>query len=174
LPVGKGQREFLQAAARILPEVPHARFLIVGRGNMRELLCADISRLGLAGKAWLTPWCADMPAAMNAIDCLIHAQIATEAMPGVVCEAQACGRPVIASDLDGVPEALAMGGVGQLVKPGSVEALARAMVRQATEPPLTTAERTGMHARVAAGFSLPVSARRHAEFYRELVKERSW
>ncbi len=38
LPRGKGQREFLQAAARIHAQVPNARFLIIGRGNMGEVL----------------------------------------------------------------------------------------------------------------------------------------
>lgn len=169
LPVGKGQREFLQAAARIRDAVPTARFLIVGRGNLAEVLREDIRKLGLEGRAWLTPYCTDMPAAMNALDCLVHAQIGTEAMPGVVCEAQACGRPVIGSDLDGVPEALAIGGLGRLAPPGNVEALAVALREQATASPPTPAERQAAHARVAARFSLPVSAARHAEFYDQLL-----
>ena len=78
-----------------------------------------------------------MPAAMNAIDCLVHSQIATEALACVVCEAQACGRPVIASKLDGVPEALAIGGVGELVKPGDVGELAAAMQQWALRPALS-------------------------------------
>jgi glycosyltransferase involved in cell wall biosynthesis len=54
LPRGKGQREFLAAAARIHQKIPQARFLIIGRGSMAERLQADIERLGLTGKAWLT------------------------------------------------------------------------------------------------------------------------
>ena len=73
LPRGKGQREFLQAAARIHEQVPQARFLIIGRGSMADTLRADIEQLGLSGKAWLTPYCNDMPKAMNAIDCLVLA-----------------------------------------------------------------------------------------------------
>ncbi|HWF18146.1 MAG TPA: glycosyltransferase, partial [Verrucomicrobiae bacterium] len=79
LPRGKGQREFLQAAARIHEKFPRAKFLIVGRGDMGDVLRADIERLGLKGKAWLTPYCLDMPRAMNAIDCLVHSQVGTEA-----------------------------------------------------------------------------------------------
>ncbi|HZQ46414.1 MAG TPA: glycosyltransferase, partial [Verrucomicrobiae bacterium] len=55
LPRGKGQREFLQAAARIHTQTPQARFLIIGRGSMAEVLRSDIERLGLKDKAWLTP-----------------------------------------------------------------------------------------------------------------------
>ncbi len=168
LPFGKGQREFLQAAARIQRQVPQARFLIIGRGNMADLLKADIKRLGLESRAWLTPYCTDMPAAMNALDCLVHSQIGTEAMPGVVCEAQACGHPVIASDLDGIPEALAIGGLGRLVKPGSLEELARAMAQQSSEPAPDQTSRQVAHQRVRERFSLGVSARCHKEFYQRM------
>jgi len=173
LPVGKGQREFLQAAAQVHTAIPNARFLLVGNGDMADVLRADIQRLGLAGKAWLTPYCRDMPQAMNAIDCLVHSQIGTEAMAGVIMEAHACGRPVIGSDLDGIPEALAIGGVGQLVKPGSIEELAAAMHSRAGRPALSPLERTVLHQRVVERFSLEVSTQRHIAFYQSLVGGRS-
>ena len=151
LPRGKGQREFLQAAARISAQVPQARFLIVGRGNMDTILRADIERLGLAGKAWLTPYCRDMAAAMNALDCLVHPQVGTEAFPGVVLEAFACGKPVIASALDGIPEAFAVCRFGQLVSPNDVDALAQAMLEYAQRPAADTVERQRLHGLVEEG-----------------------
>ena len=139
LPRGKGQREFLAAAARIHENLPHARFLVIGRGSMADILQADIARLGLAGKAWLTGHVSDMPKVMNAIDCLVHPQIGTESFGLVVCEAHACGKPVIASALDGIPEAFAAGHYGRLVPPEDIEALAGAMAGQAGEPKLDRA-----------------------------------
>jgi len=56
LPRGKGQREFLKAVVQVRTQCPNARFLIVGRGNMKEILEADIGQLGLKGVAWLTPY----------------------------------------------------------------------------------------------------------------------
>jgi glycosyltransferase involved in cell wall biosynthesis len=170
LPRGKGQREFLQAAARIHESVPQARFLIVGRGSLKEILQADIQRLGLANKAWLTPYCDNMPAAMNAMDCLVHPQVGTEALALVVCEAHACGKPVIASALDGIPEAFQTGGYGQLVRPEAVEELAAAMRDWAKRPRLAEAGREELHDRVARQFSLPEAARRMAAIYGNLTK----
>ena len=167
-PRGKGQREFLQAAARIHDASPRARFLIVGRGNLKELLEADIQRLGLTGKAWLTPYCGDMPAAMNALDCLVHPQVGTEALGLVVCEAHACGKPVIASALDGIPEAFQCGGHGQLVRPEAVDELAAAMRDWAARPRLDEAGRLNLHRRVAEKFSLIEAARRMAGLYQSL------
>src|SRR4051812_15228480 len=171
LPRGKGQREFLKAAAKIHEQIPHARFLIIGRGNMEQLLQADIQQLGLAKKAWLTGHCSDMVGAMNAIDCLVHPQIGTEALGLVVCEAHACGKPVIASNLDGIPEAFAAGNYGKLVPPEAVDTLAEAMRFQAGQPPLSMDERLQMHARVARQFSIERSCKQVSELYAELMAQ---
>lgn len=165
LPRGKGQREFFRAAAQVTSRIPQARFLVVGRGNMKTTLENDIEQLGLAGKARLTPYCGDMPAAMNALDCLVHPQIGTEAFPGVVLEAAACGKPVIASALDGIPEGFAATGYGELVAPESVDALAAAMVRWAGQPKLSDDKRRQMHDQVASQFSLAASAQKVLKLY---------
>jgi len=133
-PRGKGQREFLQAAAAAHKEIPDARFLIIGRGGLKGVLEDDIVRLGLEGKAWLTPYCHDMPSAMNAIDCLVHPAIGTESFGLVVCEAFSCGKPALAASLDGIPEAFAMGGFGQLFKPESVGEMGGLMRTWAVRP----------------------------------------
>lgn len=169
LPRGKGQREFLRAAARIHARVPEARFLIVGRGNMERILRRDISELGLEGRAWLTPYAQDMPAAMNALDCLVHPQVGTEALGLVVLEAYACGRPVIASDLDGIPEAFAVGNHGSLVPAEDIGALAEAMAGWCRRPGLDHAKRQDLHERVAREFSLGASAARVLALYELLL-----
>jgi glycosyltransferase involved in cell wall biosynthesis len=169
LPRGKGQREFLQAAARIHAQVPAARFLIIGRGSMGETLRADIERLGLAGKAWLTPYCQDMPKAMNAIDCLVHPQIGTEAFGLVLLEAFACGKPVIASALDGIPEAFEVGNFGQLVQPESVEELGAAMLKWASTPALSAAQKIALHEKVTKDYSVIALAERMQKLYAELL-----
>ncbi len=170
LPRGKGQREFLAAAARVHAEIPNARFLIVGRGSMSEILKSDIARLGLSEKARLTGQVSDVPQVMNAIDCLVHPQIGTEALGLVICEAHACGKPVIASALDGIPEAFAAAARGKLVAPESVDELAQAMRSQALEQKPTSLEAAKMHERVAAKFSLAVMAEKTVSLYQRLLK----
>ncbi len=167
-PRGKGQREFLAAAALLREKIPQARFLIIGRGSMAELLQADIARLGLSGKARLTGQISDMPQVMNAIDCLVHPQIGTEALGLVVCEAHACGKPVIASALDGIPEAFAAAAYGRLVPAEDIEALAGAMASQAREPKLGPAQAEEMHRRVGQAFSLEQMGAKVLRLYRDL------
>jgi glycosyltransferase involved in cell wall biosynthesis len=168
LPRGKGQREFLKAAARIHERRPEARFLIIGRGSMAEILRADIAQLGLKDKAWLTPYCRDMPQAMNAIDCLVHPQIGTESFGLVLLEAFACGKPVIASALDGIPEAFAAANFGRLVKPESVDELADAMLEWSGRPGLAMAERKALHQKVTDSFSLAVAGKNMLAHYRQI------
>jgi glycosyltransferase involved in cell wall biosynthesis len=168
-PRGKGQREFLQAAALVHTKIPNARFLIVGRGDLADQLQADIRQLGLDGKASLTPYCQDMPAAMNALDCLVHSQIGTEAFGLVLIEAFACGKPVIASALDGIPEAFECVAKGQLVPAEDVKALAAAMLSLAAQPALNPSDRAEMHARIERDFSLPAAARRVTKLYEALM-----
>ncbi len=168
-PRGKGQREFMQAAAKVSAQKPNARILVVGRGNLKEALEADIASLGLTGKAQLAPYTDDMPGLMNAIDCLVHPQVGTEAFGLVVLEAFACGRPVIASALDGIPEAFAVARFGQLVPPGEVEPLAAAMIEQAGQPRPSAAERSRLHEAVAQDHSVLATAGKMAQLYRTLA-----
>lgn len=169
LPRGKGQREFLAAAARVREAVPQARFVILGRGTLGPVLEEDIRRLGMSGIASLPGHCADMPTAMNALDCMVHPQIGTEAMPGVVIEAHACGRPVIASALDGIPEAFHIGGLGRLVKPEDVAELAQAMIEVASRPAPSPSVRREVHDRVAARMSLARYVDETLNLYHELL-----
>jgi glycosyltransferase involved in cell wall biosynthesis len=171
LPRGKGQPEFLRAAAMIQKRVPQARFLIIGRGNMKEMLEAQIEQSGLRGVASLTPYCNDMAAGMNALDCLVLPQVGTEAIPGVVCEAHACGKPVIASNLDGIPEAFSVAGYGQLVKRGSIEELAAAMTNWAQKTQLSMDESWELHRLVAERFSLERAAKDLARLYAEIASK---
>ncbi len=168
-PHGKGHRPFLAAAARLRETTPAARFVLLGRGGLQATLEADIARLGLRETALLAGWCPDMPAAMNALDCLVLPQVGTEAFPGVVLEALACGRPVIASDLDGIPEAFAACPRGRLVPPSDVPALATAMEEVASQPRLSAAERAAMHAAVAARFTPAHAAQQTLALYRQLL-----
>jgi glycosyltransferase involved in cell wall biosynthesis len=109
-----------------------------------------------------------MPQAMNALDCLVHPQVGTEAFPGVVLEAFACGKPVIASALDGIPEGFKVGQYGRLVTPENVSELAEAMLNQGQQSTYTMEQRRALHSRVAADFSLEVLARNVLALYRRL------
>jgi glycosyltransferase involved in cell wall biosynthesis len=106
---------------------------------------------------------------MNAIDCLVHPQVGTEAFGLVICEAFACGKPVIASELDGIPEAFSATRFGTLVQPESVEALAAAMLEWGRKEKPSLEFRNSLHQKVKEQFSLEAFATRNLALYRALI-----
>jgi glycosyltransferase involved in cell wall biosynthesis len=94
--------------------------------------------------------------------------VGTEAFPGVVLEAFACGKPVIASALDGIPEAFAAGNYGRLAPPEDVAALATAMSEQIRHPPAALSESERLHRLVAERFSFQTMAAAVARLYLSL------
>ena len=169
LPVGKGQRVFVRAARDVVRRLPKSKFLLAGTGTLAPTLQEDIRHHGLEDRVRLIGQQSDPVAVHHALDILVHAQIATEAFPSVVLEAHGCGRPVIASRLDGIPEAWAIGGLGHLVPPGDAAELAATMIGQAEHSAPSEPERGAAHARVEAEASLPVQARKVADLYRRLM-----
>ncbi|MHB8520308.1 MAG: glycosyltransferase family 4 protein [Limisphaerales bacterium] len=134
LPRGKGQLEFLEAAAQVRTDFPRARFALIGSGTMEPLVRERLRRLELEMSATLIPFTDDLPVVMNALDVLVHPALGTEALGLVLWEAMASAKPVIASRLDGIPEAFIEGEHGLLVPPADAPALADAMRALLNDP----------------------------------------
>ncbi|MEO8298537.1 MAG: glycosyltransferase family 4 protein [Burkholderiales bacterium] len=132
-PEGKGQLQFVAAAARVLRQHPDAYFLCAGSGELVPAVEQEAQRLGLAGRFAVWPFGTDMPSLMQAIDVLVHPAVGSEALGLVILEALSCGKPVIASRLDGIPETFIDGEHGTLVSPRDVDALAQAMSQMAAD-----------------------------------------
>jgi glycosyltransferase involved in cell wall biosynthesis len=98
-----------------------------GRHHYARQLEQQAARRGIADWLRLVGQCDDMPAAYRLADVVVHASTQPEAFGRVVIEAQAMGRPVIASDLGGPVETVRHGETGWRVRPGDPDALARAI-----------------------------------------------
>jgi glycosyltransferase involved in cell wall biosynthesis len=98
-----------------------------GRHGYVRALLRQAAQLGIADRLRMVGQCDDMPAALCLADVVVHASIAPEAFGRVVIEAQAMGRPVIASDLGGPVETVRHGETGWLVRPNDPGALAAAI-----------------------------------------------
>jgi glycosyltransferase involved in cell wall biosynthesis len=136
LPRGKGQLEFLSAAAQLRTSYPKARFVLIGHGDMRPLIEQKIASEQLQDIVRLEPFTDDIRGWMKALDVLVHPAVGTDAFPLVVLEGMASGHPIVASRMDGIPEEFTEGQEGYLVTPGDVSELAVAMGRLASNPEL--------------------------------------
>jgi len=121
-----------------------------GRTNYRQELERLVSGQGLQGRVRIVGDCNDMAAAYMLADVVVSASTDPEAFGRVPVEAQAMGRPVIATDHGGARETILPGVTGWLVKPGDAESLAEALtdaIDLSTEARLTIAETAIAHAR---------------------------
>ena len=107
------------------------RCLLIGSDKVdkayREGLEALIGRHGLGGVARIIDRCDDMSVAYMLSDVVVSASTEPEAFGRTLIEAQALGRPVIATDHGGPRETVVPGRTGWLTPPGDADALAAAI-----------------------------------------------
>lgn len=117
----------------LLDAVPHlrdrdVRVLVVGDGDQRKELEARSARLGLAGRVTFVGRKAhdEVPLWISAGQ-VVALPSRIEGHPNAVLEAHACGRPVVAANVGGVPETITSERVGVIVDPEDPHALARGL-----------------------------------------------
>jgi glycosyltransferase involved in cell wall biosynthesis len=138
----------LEALPRVRARLPGARLVVVGDGEQRAAVAAQVRRLGLEGAVELTgalgrdatrQW-------FQRADVLCLPSL-YEGFPMVILEAMAEALPVVATAVAGVPEAVRPGETGLLVAPEDATALAAALVAVLEDP-------EGARAMGAAGAAL--------------------
>jgi glycosyltransferase involved in cell wall biosynthesis len=117
---------FVDAAAMVLKDHPATTFLVVGDGEKREDLEAQIRRLGVEGKVVLAGLRSDVPEILAASDITVHSST-HEGLPKTVLEGMAAGTPVVATAVGGVPAVVEHGVSGLLVDPLDPAQLAHAI-----------------------------------------------
>ncbi len=121
------------AALRAQGFAPH--LLVAGSGPDEAWLREEAVSLGLSDFVhWLghVPR-EEMPAAYDAADVALMLSLRTEAFPYAVVEAMACGRPVVASRVGGIPAAIADERDGFLVATGDANAAAERVLALARD-----------------------------------------
>jgi glycosyltransferase involved in cell wall biosynthesis len=130
----KGHPTLLEAWPRVLRAVPDAYLLIVGEGSRREALEAQARELRIAHRVVFTGRRDDVPAVTAALDVAVLPSY-REAQGLSVLEAMALSRPVVASNVGGIPEMIEDGVTGLLVPPHDAETLAGAITRLLRDHP---------------------------------------
>jgi teichuronic acid biosynthesis glycosyltransferase TuaC len=127
-------------AIEALAQLPHWQLVIAGKGPLAAELEQRARALGLAARVRFTGPLSQQRLIdyYNAADALLLAS-SREGMPNVVLEAMACGLPVIATAVGGVPEILDAE-VGRVIE-RSVPAIVAAVQSLAAAPPARTAVR---------------------------------
>lgn len=173
----KGQAVLLEALS-YLRDIDYRCVLVgsdQGRTAYRRELEELINRHGLAGKVLLLDECNDMPAAYMLSDVVVSASTDPEGFGRIIGEAQALGRPVVASDHGGAREQLLAERTGFLFPSGDAAALA-AGLRKALG--LSPEARARLHdeaiARVRQSFSKEQMCAKTLAVYKEVLRSGAW
>lgn len=124
----KGHPTLLEAWVRVRAAVPEAYLLVVGEGSRREALEAQAAELGIADRVVFTGRRDDVPAVTAALDVAVLPSY-REAQGLTILEAMALSRPVVASNVGGIPEMIEHERTGLLAEPHDAAGLAGGIVR---------------------------------------------
>jgi L-malate glycosyltransferase len=131
----KGQRHLIEAAHLVLPQVPDARFVIAGEGELRPALERQIKEHHLEKHVVLAGFRPDVLSLHKAFDIFVMSSV-TEGLGTSLLDAMAAGKPVVATAAGGIPEVVVDGETGFLVPPRDAERMAAAIVRLLKEAAL--------------------------------------
>ena len=129
----KAPLDFVRVAKVVLDERSDARFFLVGDGLLRPQVETLIDQLKISDKVVLLGWRRDIPEIMHSIDLLLLTSL-WEGLPRVLPQAMASGIPVVATSVNGSPEAVKDGLNGYLLPPGDVAGMAQKIIYLLNNP----------------------------------------
>jgi glycosyltransferase involved in cell wall biosynthesis len=124
---------FLESASLVVRNNPDVHFAIVGDGELWDQLHRDVQSRGLNHRMHFTGWRADLAAVYCDLDMVVCCS-RNEGTPVSLIEACAAGRPVIGTQVGGIPDIIAAGVNGLLVPSGDARALAAALQELIADP----------------------------------------
>lgn len=145
---------------------------IAGDGPEAAALQALVSELGLTERVRFLGLRSDVPELLARTDIFVHPAVWAEAFGYTITEAMAAGVAVIATRTGGIPEIVVEGESGLLVTPGSVDELAMALDRLASDESLRSRLGQAARRRTEERFDVRVSARQHLAFCERMAATR--
>src|SRR6185437_10351619 len=130
-----GQRHLIEAAHLVVQEMPDARFVILGEGELREALERQVREYHLEKHVLLPGFRTDVLGCIKGFDLFVLSSV-TEGLGTSLLDAMACARPIVATRAGGIPEIVEDGINGLLVPPRDAHALADAILRALRDPEL--------------------------------------
>jgi glycosyltransferase involved in cell wall biosynthesis len=163
----KGPEFLLQAVGHVISEYPDTYLVFAGDGPLRKSLEKNAVEMGLAKNIIFTGWRDDMARVLSIFDIFCLPSL-NEGMGRVLLEAMALGKPIVASDVGGIPDLIIPGKNGFLVPPQHPEELAKQILflienREEREK----LGRTGKE--MVSAFSDEIMMKKIAELYEKLV-----
>lgn len=164
----KAPVDSVRVAAKVLERVPDAWFVHAGDGALKDDMLSEAKRLGIADRYLMLGWRTDVRDIIHASDALLLPSL-WEGLPRVALQAMAAGKPVVATAVDGTPEAVKDGVTGFLASPHDVDGMAEKLAMLLADRGL--AARMGEAGRARVGeFGQDEMVRRIERLYKTMLE----
>lgn len=160
----KGQRVLIEAAALLEKTLPQARFVLLGDGVDGEALRAESHHLSNIEWLGFKQNVGDYLAAFD----LFAFPSRNEGLGSTLLDVMDYGVPVVASNVDGIPDLVHHGETGLLVESGRADQLAAAITELYQSPDMRQ-QLTANARRFIENFTPEAMANRYLALYRQLV-----
>ncbi|MEP6741913.1 MAG: glycosyltransferase [bacterium] len=165
----KDHAMFLRAAKRISEAIPATAFLLAGEGKLMPLIRRQTEELGLVGNTFFVGRCDKVAELLAASDvCVLTSK--SEGFSNSILEYMAAGRPVVATDVGGVREAVVEGESGYLVQSGDDKTMAERIISLLREPGKARAMGRQGRQMVEERFSCAAQLERTEQLYDKLLR----
>jgi len=164
----KGIQYMLEAIPEILKDIPNANYLIVGDGAYKPQLLELVDALGIQEHVTFAGHRTDIPEILNVCDLFVLPTL-IDALPTVLIEALAASKPIIATNVGGIPEIIEDQNNGILVPPGNHYKLADACVKLLRDQ--TYSSRLSLAGLQVAQqrFDVPIQTRQIIKNYEDII-----
>jgi glycosyltransferase involved in cell wall biosynthesis len=165
----KGQIYLVKACQIVANTIPDFVLLVAGEGEELAVLREEARNLGIQENVKFLGFREDVPSLLQAIDVFVLPSL-SEGLPLSVLEALALQKPVVASDVGGIPEVVEDGITGFLVPPKNPEALADKILLLLRNPQLAADFGKEGRKKVEEAFSLEHMIQEYQSLYEELFQ----
>jgi glycosyltransferase involved in cell wall biosynthesis len=166
----KSPVDFIDVAARVCKSTDRAHFVMIGDGELRPHIEARIGHHGLEDRVSLLGWQQDMPEVYRNLDIVVLTSL-WEGLPCVFSEAMAGELPIVATNVDGAPEAILDGQNGFLHQPHDIDGIAQSVLKLILDPDLRRSMGREGRSRVQE-FDISTSVERLESAYKECLSAR--
>ena len=168
---GKGHKIAIDALKLIHQKIPNAKLVFVGEGYLRPELEAHAKANGLEKQVVFAGFRTDI-AELNAMFDVAILASDFEGMGRVLLEAMVMGKPVVATDVGGIPDVVDDKATGFLIRVGDTEALAEKVTALLTDPELRGSMGKAGYQKITAQFSAETMVSKIVCVYEEQIQLR--
>lgn len=164
----KGHVWFMDAFQEVLQQVPDAILLLIGSGQEERKLKQMCAARGLNGRVHFVGFQSEISPWYSLLDLVVMPSL-SEGLPNTAMEAMLFGRPVVATDVGGVPEVVEHGVTGRLVPVREPRSMADAIIAYLADPAMRATHGANGRTKVLREFSPHVQADSLIKIYENVL-----